>query len=425
MKILWVSNYPLPDISNYLGLTQNYNEGWKIVLSYQLLECNNVNVLAVAFPSETTVEIYKKTVNNICYYMFPSNADISKYNENAEEYFTHIYNDFDPDIIHVWGTEFPHALAAVEAAEKANILKRIIVSIQGVMGEIAKSYTKCLPFWVVHRRCIGDLLIRRGIQKDKHEFEKRAVFETHLLLKCRHIIGRTDFDRAYASNINHNLTYHHCNETLRNEFYKDSWRYDQCNKYTLFMSQASYPVKGLHILIRVMAILKDIYPYISLRISGGDIISKRQGKLAFLKRYSYSEYLRKLIFQNNLENNIKMLGPLNAAQMKREYLNCNAFISSSMMENSPNSVGEAMLLGVPVVASNVGGSNSMITHSEEGFLYQYDLPYMCAFYISQIFDSKDLSISLGRKARVKALKTHNMDANLETLMNIYTTFTSR
>jgi glycosyltransferase involved in cell wall biosynthesis len=43
--------------------------------------------------------------------------------------------------------------------------------------------------------------------------------------------------------------------------------------------------------------------------------------------------------------------------MKSEYLNCKVFVSPSPIENSPNSVWDAEILGVPTVASYVGGHN--------------------------------------------------------------------
>ena len=56
-----------------------------------------------------------------------------------------------------------------------------------------------------------------------------------------------------------------------------------------------------------------------------------------------------------LEDKVSFLGPLNAEQMKAEYLRSNVFLCPSSIENSPNSLGEAQMLGVPCVASYVGG----------------------------------------------------------------------
>ena len=80
-----------------------------------------------------------------------------------------------------------------------------------------------------------------------------------------------------------------------------------------------------------------------------------------------------------------------AAEMKERFLRTNVFVSSSAIENSPNSIGEAMLLGTPIVASDVGGVSSLIEHGKTGFLYQADAPYMLAYYIEKLFDNSKLA----------------------------------
>ena len=50
---------------------------------------------------------------------------------------------------------------------------------------------------------------------------------------------------------------------------------------------------------------------------------------------------------------------------------------ASSVENSSNSMGEAMLLGVPVVASRNGGIPSMITEEEEGALVARNTNFEC------------------------------------------------
>lgn len=77
-----------------------------------------------------------------------------------------------------------------------------------------------------------------------------------------------------------------------------------------------------------------------------------------------------------------------------------------------------MLLGVPCVASDVGGVANMMTR-EEGFLYQSTAPYMLAHYIQAVFAMEDKAEEMGKKARTHALRTHDPRTNLETLLDIY------
>ena len=94
-------------------------------------------------------------------------------------------------------------------------------------------------------------------------------------------------------------------------------------------------------------------------------------------------------------------------------------MSASSIENSPNSVGEAMLLGVPTVTSDVGGVKNMLEHNKEGFIYQADAPYMLAYYVCRIFDEAQMVSEFSKNAKKHAQITHNREANLETMLNIY------
>ena len=101
--------------------------------------------------------------------------------------------------------------------------------------------------------------------------------------------------------------------------------------------------------------------------------------------------------------------------MKRAYLDANVFALPSTIENSPNSLGEAMLLGVPCVAADVGGVRNLMCPGE-GYVYQSTAPYMLADAIMQVFEQQEQAAEMGRRARTHALQTHDPDKNLQDLL---------
>ena len=105
--------------------------------------------------------------------------------------------------------------------------------------------------------------------------------------------------------------------------------------------------------------------------------------------------------------------------MKQAYLSANVFVLPSTIENSPNSLGEAMLLGVPCAASLVGGVSNLLADGKEGLVYQSTAPYMLAYYVNQVFAMGDQAETLGAAAREHALKTHDPEKNLRDLLDIY------
>jgi glycosyltransferase involved in cell wall biosynthesis len=78
-----------------------------------------------------------------------------------------------------------------------------------------------------------------------------------------------------------------------------------------------------------------------------------------------------------------------------------------------------MLLGVPSVASYVGGTPDLLEHQLEGYLYQHDAPYMMAHFVKEIFSNDELAQKFSKNARSKALHRHDVDKNTKRLLAIY------
>ena len=129
--------------------------------------------------------------------------------------------------------------------------------------------------------------------------------------------------------------------------------------------------------------------------------------------------VKKLIKKYHLENNVTFLGFLDENKMCDRFLKSNVFVCPSSIENSPNSVGEAMILGVPTISADVGGVKNQLVHEKEGFIYQADAPYMAAYYIKKIFGDRELAQRISEQAKKHAEITYNRHINMETLISIY------
>ena len=106
--------------------------------------------------------------------------------------------------------------------------------------------------------------------------------------------------------------------------------------------------------------------------------------------------------------------------MKERYLKSQVFVLPSSIENSPNSLGEAMLLGAPCIASDVGGVRCLMTHGVEGLIYPADDPHLLAYDICEMFAHPEKAAQMARAGREHAGKTHDAQKNLEILHQIYT-----
>ena len=337
-----------------------------------------------------------------------------KYLPGLEQWFELELAEYRPDVIHSWGVEYAHALAMVNAAEKTGYLDRLAVSIQGLCCYIAGHYCEGIPYGVQRGFTLRDFLRWDNIAMQQKKFRLRGELEKLVLCKAKHIIGRTHWDRGCTALINPDARYHICNETLRDPFYRDSWQYENCRKHHIFAPSCSYPVKGFHHLLEAFAEVVKTYPEATLAVPGKSYL-----KSGFLRRGSYQKYLADLTRKYGLEEKIEFLGSLDAEGMKENLLKANVFAMPSTIENSPNALGEAMILGVPSVAADVGGVTTLITHKEEGFVYQSTAPYMLAYFIKALFEQEESAATMGLAARSHALATHDPEKNLQDLLNIY------
>lgn len=233
-------------------------------------------------------------------------------------------------------------------------------------------------------------------------------------------MGRTDFDYAAVKSIQPGVAYHYCPENLRREFIEtdDIWNWERCEKYSIFMSQATYPIKGLHIALMALKLVKHVCPKVKLYIAGSNYYQK-SSMIGRLKEGSYAKYINRLIREYDLENNILFIGEISASGMKEYYLRTNVFILPSIMENSPNSLMEAMSLGVPSIAADVGGVSSIMQHKCEGYLYPADEYYMLAHYILRVFKEREVSRSFSANAFRTMREKMVLKDNINMLVEIY------
>ena len=350
---------------------------------------------------------------NLSYYIFPE-PTVYRYQQDLEQQFTDQLRAYQPDVIHIWGTEYAHTLAMVRAAQAEVFLDRVVISIQGLCSIYARHFAEGVPSGTVHGMTLRDLLRQDNLSQQRKKFVRRGELEIQALEKVSHVIGRTCWDRACTQQLAPNACYHFCNETLREPFYRGTWQYENCWKYRIFASSCVYPIKGFHYLLEAFAQVLKTYPQATLSVPGKNYL-----QVNALHRNSYQKYLAKLTRQYGLEDKIEFLGSLDAEGMRRAYLEANVFTLPSTIENSPNSLGEAMLLGLPCVAADVGGVSTMMKHDTEGFLYQGTAPYMLAHYIREVFAMEAEAENMGFAAKHHAQRTHDPEENCNRLLEIY------
>ena len=101
------------------------------------------------------------------------------------------------------------------------------------------------------------------------------------------------------------------------------------------------------------------------------------------------------------------------------YRDASVFCLLSQTEGLPNVVLEAMAAGVPVVATNTGGTSEVVVHGETGFLTHVGRPDEAAECIARLLLSPDLSSRMSLSARRRVESVFSIERMMSTLEEIY------
>lgn len=405
-KVLWLCNIVIPEFCEAYDIKRNVTGGWLSGMWEELKTCRDLE-FGICCPIFDEDRMKDGIQDGNMFFSFPMSVNPDDFSEQRKR-FLEILEAFDPDIIHIWGTEYQHSLAMAEACEQRNQLHRVVVNIQGIIWACEKVYCLGLPDYILSRSDDKGKSIWDGYL----EFKSKMIFEKEILKKVKFVLGRTDWDEACTKMINSKLKYYDCGEVLRDVFYKKmgKWDVSGCRTHSIFISQCTYPIKGLHLVLKELGKLKKEFPDLWITVAGENILESGT---------AYGNYLSELIEDNKLKECICFAGTMQPEKMAESYLECNVFLSPSVIENSSNSLCEAMLLGAPVVSSMSGGTPSIIEHGRTGFLYPLEEAYMMKYYVEKIFRDKNICMHMSKRASAFARKKMSRHNNKEKQLNIY------
>lgn len=421
MRVLWLCNIMLPVIAEHLDKEVNNKEGW-LSGTYErfkradfCMDSGEKIELGICFPVSKEEDGLEVSLDDLqAFGFYEDTVHPENYDTELEKRLFDITEKFKPDLVHCFGTEYPHTLAMTKAFPYP---EKILIGIQGLCHKCADEYMANLPAEVQRSKSFRDLLKQDSIFEQYKKFVKRGANEIEALKRAQHVAGRTKWDKQSVKEVSL-ARYHFMNETLRSSFYEGDWDIDTCVPHSIFMSQGDYPLKGLHFVLQALPKVLEKFPDTKLYIAGNNL-TKSESLKDKIKISGYGKYLKKLICENNLQDKVQFLGRLSAEEMKDRFLKSNLYICASVLENSPNSLGEAMLLGVPSLASETGGIPSVFEKEQDGLLFEPANVEDLADKIVYLFSNPEKMLGYAKRAKEHAEATHNPDENYQRLLEIY------
>lgn len=409
MRVLWFTGVQLPALTGQGSTRAGWQEGLRRALETYQPEIE----LGIANFGPTGREPLVQ--GNATYFTLPRKSPRGTLSRAFHAWQHTVYSSqdlgqaiemvtrFKPDLVHFHGTENFFGLIADRISPPAVLsLQAIIHGLQPFIFTDAglRDYLRQIRSLKFVK---GGGLIHRWLTLKKY-----LPVEQKILHACSNYIGRTGWDRAVLAALNPGAHYFHCDEVLTDGYYTAEWRTEAAKQAVIYTTTTDAFFKGSLTLTRAVAILKRRgWKEVQLRLAGAQARS--------YVGLAVTELARK---EGVLEN-ITWLGRLNPAQISEEMLQAGVYVHASHMDNSPNSLCEAMLVGMPCIAAFAGGVPSLVTDDVDGLLYHDRDAYILADKIAGVLSDPALASRLGGQARRRALARHNPQAITARTAEIY------
>lgn len=387
IKVAWLAPYPPTLLQRELTIVRSsraHPASWIVNLANALAEREDIDLQII---TATSGILENQTVSkdgitfHVIRYTFPFTVrgfpeymrlDLLTRYAHLRRQVRQILISLQPDVIHVHGTEYGYGLAALEAKVPT------IVSIQGIVNLLAQVSRSFLY------RC-------------------QASFELHTIRTAMYFGSRTAWGNNFIRSHNSTAIIYDLPEAVNPVFFKTP---NRTPNHNIVMVGSIEQRKGIEDALLAMSVVVAAYPSAKLLVVG-------EGKAEYVER------LKQCTKSAGIQANVEWLGFKNAEEIAALHAGSAVLIHPTHIDNSPNSVAEAMASGLPVIASDVGGIPSMIENGATGLLTKPRNPGQLAEAIISLLRSESERTRLSSRAKEIALERHFPPRVAEKTTNVY------
>jgi len=409
MKVLWFTNLLLPPACEYLGIQVSKGGGWMEELRANLEMLFPEIELHIA--SFSNIHFKPFTINNSTYYpiLIKNSSKFvkmrerwkhTKFAENQLKRCNNLVTECNPDLIHVHGTENLFGLVQ----EYTTI--PVVISLQGILTHYSKLFMRNIGIRGFNREIFSKQFLRgEGELHSWRTQSNMAVIERRVLKQAKYVIGRSQWDMEFCILLNKNVHYFRSPFIVKKIFQiSKQWEFDKSSSFRVFALANPSLRKGWKYLFEAISILNELREEEVKLVIGGGVQS--------------NSMIRYQIKKSGVSKFIEFLGPMSSQQIVAQLLKASAYAFPSHIDNSPNSLAEAMTVGIPCVATYSGGE-PLIKQEETGLLVRDGDSYSLASALNRLLTDKNLATKLGLNARRKALVHHEAASITNGIIEIY------
>lgn len=412
MKALWILNSPIGTAAEILGYGAASSGTWIAATERSLkdsIKDLRIDYAVMGYQNRTiTDELRSCTV----YELNLKRLRGKRMEKDAVQKWTDVLDQEKPDLIHIWGTEFSFPLDVMDVC--GNI--PVAVSIQGIMASLAKYCRSDISF--------SELIKGQGIlvlpaylraKLEEKKMLRQVDIEKKIICRADVIMLEGELAQAFCNSVTCDGEYCYLPLAINEIFSERKWEYDRCEKNSIFTIAPSTHMKGTHVLLKALRIVKKEFPDVKLRIPG----SLEKGKLPVITEPPYFRYLRRLVAELDLFKNVEFCGKLSSEQMADYMCRSNLFVMPSRAENLSTTVREALHIGCPCISSLVGVIHETAVHNENLMVYRYEEYEVLAYEIIEMLKDPNRAQELSRNGKSMVQRKYPIGQPLDDCVKWY------
>jgi glycosyltransferase involved in cell wall biosynthesis len=174
------------------------------------------------------------------------------------------------------------------------------------------------------------------------------------------------------------------------------------------------PRKGVHNLLEAFARAAETRPGMKLRIAGPAVDP------------AYAEQLKVRVAQHGLESRVSFLGPQPKERVLEEMLAADLLVLPSGEENLPQVLQEAGAIGLPFIATNVGGVKDLVPpEHERAMLVGHGDEVTLSYQIGELLDEPDRRSEISQALRAHIGQGFSNDSVMARTLEVYERLSGR